>query len=55
MDKIHPPIKVTYADTIILTKIHYGDSDLINQLKILSFFANINSRIVYTSRLHWFQ
>ncbi len=33
MDKIHPPIQVTYADTIVLTKIHYGDSDLINQLK----------------------
>lgn len=33
MDKIHHPIIVTYADTIVLTKIHYGDSDLINQLK----------------------
>jgi anti-sigma regulatory factor (Ser/Thr protein kinase) len=33
MDKIHHPIIVAYADTIILTKIHYGDSDLINQLK----------------------
>ena len=33
MDKVHHPILVTYADSIILTKIHYGDSDLINQLK----------------------
>jgi anti-sigma regulatory factor (Ser/Thr protein kinase) len=33
MDKIHHPIIVTYADTIVLTKIHYGDSDLINKLK----------------------
>src|SRR3990172_11413703 len=29
MDKIHLPILVTYADTVILTKIHYGDSELI--------------------------
>jgi anti-sigma regulatory factor (Ser/Thr protein kinase) len=33
MDKIHHPIIVAYADTIVLTKIHYGDSYLINQLK----------------------
>ena len=33
IDKIHEPISVTYADTIILQKIHYGDSELITQLK----------------------
>ncbi len=33
MDKVNPPILVTYADTIILNKIHYGDSKLIEQLK----------------------
>ena len=33
MDEIHPPIFVTFEDSIILTKIHYGDSDLIEQLK----------------------
>lgn len=36
MDETNPPILVKYiteTDTIILTKIHYGDSELINQLK----------------------
>ncbi|QQS37117.1 MAG: HAMP domain-containing histidine kinase [Ignavibacteriales bacterium] len=33
MDAQHNPIMVAYEDTLILTKIHYGDSDLINQLK----------------------
>ena len=33
MDQIHQPINVTYADTIILSRIHYGDSELIIQLK----------------------
>lgn len=36
MDAINRPIPVMYiieGDTIILTKIHYGDSELINQLK----------------------
>ncbi len=33
MDEIHPPIVVTYEDSIVLQKIHYGDSELINQLK----------------------
>lgn len=33
MDEIHPPILVTYADTIVLNKIHYGDSQLVEQLK----------------------
>ena len=33
MDKIHTPILVTYADTLVLTKIHYGDSEFVKQLK----------------------
>jgi signal transduction histidine kinase len=33
MDAVHPPIIVTYEDSIILQKIHYGDSELINKLK----------------------
>jgi signal transduction histidine kinase len=33
MDAINKPIVVTYADTIVLTKIHFGDSELVNQLK----------------------
>ena len=41
MDKIHSPILVTYADTVILNKIHYGDSDLINQLKFYPFLQII--------------
>lgn len=38
MDKIHPPINITYADTIVLQKIHYGDSELINSLKYYPIF-----------------
>jgi signal transduction histidine kinase len=37
MDKTHTPILVTYADTLILTKIHYGDSEFVNQLKYFPF------------------
>jgi len=33
MDAINKPIVVAYADTIVLTRIHYGDSELINKLK----------------------
>ncbi len=33
MDKLHRPISVTYKDSVILQKIHYGDSPSINQLK----------------------
>jgi nitrogen-specific signal transduction histidine kinase len=33
MDAVNKPIVVAYADTIVLTRIHYGDSDLITQLK----------------------
>ena len=40
MDKANNPINVTYIsekDTIILTRIHYGNSELINQLKYYPF------------------
>jgi signal transduction histidine kinase len=37
MDKTHTPILVTYADTLILQKIHYGDSEFVNQLKYFPF------------------
>lgn len=33
MDEAHPPIIVAYEDSIILQKIHYGDSELITKLK----------------------
>lgn len=33
MDAIHPPIVVTYADTLVFQKIHYGNSALVTQLK----------------------
>lgn len=41
MDKIHPPIVVAYNDTVVLTKIHYGDSELINQLKFYPYLQLI--------------
>jgi signal transduction histidine kinase len=41
MDQLHPPINVTYADTIILSRIHYGDSELIKQLKFYPYLQII--------------
>jgi signal transduction histidine kinase len=41
MDAVHDPIVVTYQDSIILEKIHYGDSDLINQLKYYPYLQII--------------
>lgn len=37
MDAINPPIVIKYNDSIIFGKIHYGDSDLINQLRNYPF------------------
>ena len=37
MDAIHPPIYVTYNDSIIINEIHYGDSDLILKLKFYPY------------------
>ena len=45
MDEIHPPIFVTYADTLILTKIHYGDSELVTQLKYYPYVQIIIAAI----------
>ena len=41
MDNQHSPISVTYEDTLVLTKIHYGDSDLITQLKFYPYLQLI--------------
>lgn len=38
MDEFHPPIKVAFQDTIILSYVHYGESPLITQLRRLPFF-----------------
>lgn len=36
--EIYPPINIAYQDTIILTKIYYGNSELITQLKYYPYF-----------------
>ena len=41
MDAINVPINITYQDTIILQRIHYGDSDLINRLKFYPYLQII--------------
>lgn len=41
MDKIHPAIIVTYADTVVISKIHYGDSELINQIRFYPYLQII--------------
>ncbi len=41
MDEQHNPILITYADSIILQKIHYGDSELISRLKYYPFLQII--------------
>ena len=35
IDEIHPPIKVAFQDTIILSYVHYGESPLITRLRWL--------------------
>jgi signal transduction histidine kinase len=37
MDNSHPPIKVAYQDTIILSYLHYGESTLVVQLRWLPY------------------
>lgn len=37
MDKSRPPIKIAYQDTIVLSYLHYGESDLIVQLRWLPY------------------
>jgi signal transduction histidine kinase len=41
MDAAHPPIEVTYEDSIVLTKIHYGDSEHIKQLRYYPYIQLI--------------
>jgi len=41
MDILHNPILVTYEDTLVLTKIHYGDSELIKQLRFYPYLQII--------------
>lgn len=45
MDEIHTPIVVTYADTLILTKIHYGNSNLVTQLRYYPYVQIIIAAI----------
>ena len=37
MDRIHPPITIAYQDTIVLSYLHYGESNLIIQLRRLPY------------------
>jgi len=42
MDEVNPPIKVSYQDSIILSYVHYGQSNLVTRLKtlpIIQFFV----------------
>jgi signal transduction histidine kinase len=41
MDEINPPIKVAYKDTIILNYVHYGQSTLVTELKLLPYIELI--------------
>jgi len=37
MDRSHPPIKVAYQDTVVLSYLHYGESTLVVQLRWLPY------------------
>ncbi len=41
MAEINPPIVVSYKDSVILNYVHYGQSDLVTELKMLPFFEVI--------------
>ncbi|MBS1552147.1 MAG: HAMP domain-containing histidine kinase [Bacteroidetes bacterium] len=41
MDEINPPIVVSYKDSVILNYIHYGQSSLVTELKLLPLFEVI--------------
>lgn len=41
MAEINPPIKVTFQDSIVLTLVHYGQSSLVTELKILPYIEFI--------------
>ncbi len=38
MDEINPPIVVSYKDSVILNYVHYGQSGLVTELKLLPVF-----------------
>ncbi len=38
MDNINPPIVVSYKDSVILNYVHYGQSSLVTELKLLPVF-----------------
>ncbi len=38
MADLNPPIKVTYKNTVVLNYVHYGQSQLVNDLKNLPYF-----------------
>ncbi|MEO8664248.1 MAG: HAMP domain-containing sensor histidine kinase [Ignavibacteria bacterium] len=38
MDKINPPIVVSYKDSVILNYVHYGQSSLVTELKLFPIF-----------------
>ncbi|MDQ3194196.1 MAG: sensor histidine kinase, partial [Bacteroidota bacterium] len=38
MDKINPPIIVSYQDSVILNYVHYGQSSLVTELKLFPIF-----------------
>jgi signal transduction histidine kinase len=37
MDDVNKPIKVSYQDSLVLSYVHYGQSDLVTKLKFLPF------------------
>jgi len=41
MDEANPPINVIYQDSIILSRIHYGDSELVEQLRLYPYIQLI--------------
>ncbi|HMS65765.1 MAG TPA: HAMP domain-containing sensor histidine kinase [Ignavibacteria bacterium] len=41
MDEINPPIVVSYKDSVILNYIHYGQSSVVTQLKLLPLYELI--------------
>ncbi len=41
MDEINPPIVVSYKDSVMLNYIHYGQSSLVTELKLLPLFEVI--------------
>ncbi|MBS1518681.1 MAG: HAMP domain-containing histidine kinase [Bacteroidetes bacterium] len=45
MDDINPPIVVSYKDSVILNYVHYGQSSLVTELKLLPVFELITAII----------